>query len=78
MNNTPSTSNRLEEFEEQILPINVYLHNHIAIMLEIENTLTVTCEVVLQEILNCDELGLNNQLANQVFCLWLKSSLLGE
>lgn len=61
-----------------MIPINVYLHNHVAVMLEIENTPIISSEEIFQAILNSDELGLNKQLSSQVFSLWLVSPLLGK
>lgn len=78
MNNTPSRSTTAEELQGPIVPINVYLHNHVAIMLEIEDTPSTTCELIFQTILNCEELSLNKQLGSQIFSLWIVSPLLGK
>lgn len=68
----------MEELQGPIIPINVYLHNHVAVMLEIEDAPAAACELIFQAIINCDELSLNKQLASQVFSLWMVSSLLGK
>lgn len=61
-----------------IIPTCIYLHSHIAIMMEIEDTPTACSELLCQAIVNCDELGLNKQVATQLFALWLTSPLLGS
>lgn len=78
INNTPSTSTTSDEFQGAMIPINVYLHNHVAITLEIEDTKSATCDIIFEAILNCDELGLNKHQASQVFSLWMVSPLLGK
>lgn len=47
-------------------------------MMEVEDTPSGTCDLLCQAIINCDELGLNKQLASQVFTLWMISPLLGD
>lgn len=47
-------------------------------MMEIEDTPSASCDLICQAIINCDELGLNKQLAAQVFTLWATSPLLGK
>ncbi|ENN70235.1 hypothetical protein YQE_13020, partial [Dendroctonus ponderosae] len=45
-------------------------------MMEIEDTPSATCELICQAIVNSEELGLNKQLAAQVFTLWMISPIL--
>lgn len=59
-------------------PTCVYLMSRTALHLDIEETPTANCDIILNAIANCDELGLNKQLASQVFSLWMVSPLLGE
>lgn len=68
----------VEQFQGPVIPTCVYLHSNTAIMMEIEDTPSGTCDLLCQAIINCDELGLNKQLASQVFTLWMTSSLLGD
>ncbi|KAG5891496.1 hypothetical protein JTB14_009830 [Gonioctena quinquepunctata] len=70
------TSSISEPLQGVIIPTAVYLHSHTAIMMEIEDTPSATCDRICQAIVNCDELGLNKQLASQVFTLWMISPLL--
>jgi hypothetical protein len=66
-----------EQLQGPIIPTSVYLHSNTAIMMEIEDTPSATCDVLCQAIVNSDELGLNKQLSSQVFTLWMTSPLLG-
>ncbi|KAJ8942780.1 hypothetical protein NQ314_009948 [Rhamnusium bicolor] len=75
VSNAPTTSTS-EPLQGPIILTSVYLHNHTAIMMEIEDTPTATCELMCQAIVNSDELGLNKQLASQIFTLWMVSPLL--
>ncbi|XP_018563861.1 FERM domain-containing protein 8 [Anoplophora glabripennis] len=70
------TASILESLQGPIIPTGVFLHSRTAIMMEIEDTPTTTCELMCQAIVNSDELGLNKQLASQVFTLWMVSPLL--
>ncbi|CAH1365695.1 unnamed protein product [Tenebrio molitor] len=65
-----------EQLQGPIIPTSVYLHSNTAIMMEIEDTPSATCDVLCQAIVNSDELGLNKQLSSQVFTLWMTSPLL--
>ncbi|CAH1954878.1 unnamed protein product [Acanthoscelides obtectus] len=75
--NNPSTSSSTEPFQGPIIPTSVYLHSRTAIIMEIEDTPSATCELLCQAIINSDELGLNKVLASQIFTLWMTSPLLG-
>ncbi|XP_023021197.1 FERM domain-containing protein 8 Bili [Leptinotarsa decemlineata] len=70
------TNGIAEQLQGPIIPTCVYLHSRTAIMMEIEDTPTATCDRICQAIINCDELGLNKQLAPQIFTLWMVSPLL--
>ncbi|KAH1000833.1 hypothetical protein HUJ04_013118 [Dendroctonus ponderosae] len=65
-----------DRFEGPVIPMCVYLHNKTVIMMEIEDTPSATCELICQAIVNSEELGLNKQLAAQVFTLWMISPIL--
>ncbi|KAJ8963279.1 hypothetical protein NQ318_018746 [Aromia moschata] len=75
ISSAPTTSTT-EPLQGLIIPANVYLHNRTVIAMEIEDTPTATCDLICQAIINSDELGLNKQLASQVFTLWMVSPLL--
>lgn len=77
VSNVP-TASISESLQGPIIPTCVFLHNRTAVMMEIEDTPTATCDLMCQAIVNSDELGLNKQLASQVFTLWMVSPLLGE
>lgn len=59
------------------IPTCIYLMSRTALHMDIEDTSNASCDIILQAITNCDELGLNKQLASQVFSLWMCSPLLG-
>lgn len=67
-----------ETVNTAIFPTCVYLHDRVAIMLEIEDSTSATVDLMCNAIVNADELGLNKQLATQLFTLWMYSSLLGK
>ncbi|KAF7280697.1 hypothetical protein GWI33_005554 [Rhynchophorus ferrugineus] len=75
-NNNAQNSSMAEPFQGPVIPMCVYLHNKTVIMMEIEDTPSATCELICQAIINCEELGLNKNLATQVFTLWMISPLL--
>lgn len=56
----------------------VYLHSHTAILMEVEDTVSATSDIICQAIAQNEEMGLNRQLASQVFSLWMCSPLLGK
>lgn len=66
-----------EPLQGPIIPTCVYLHCKTALLMEIEDTPSATCELLCQAIVNCEELGLGKQTASQVFTLWMTSPLLG-
>ncbi|GLV40191.1 Band4.1 inhibitor LRP interactor [Carabus blaptoides fortunei] len=59
-----------------VIPTCVYLMSRVALHMDIEDTASATTDVICQAIVNCDELGLNRQLAPQIFTLWMCSPLL--
>lgn len=61
-----------------VIPMCIYLHSNVALMMEVEDTPTATTDLICQAIINCDELGLNKQVASNVFTLWMTSPLLGK
>lgn len=76
--NPPGSVGTSEPLQGIVIPMCVYLHNQTALLMEVEDTPTATCEILCQAILNCEEVGLNKQLGSQVFALWMCSSLLGK
>ncbi|CAH0551829.1 unnamed protein product [Brassicogethes aeneus] len=74
----PSTSNNSTKdiLLGPVIPTCVYLHNHVAIIMEIEETPTATCDIICQAIINCEDLGINKQMASHLFTLWMTSPLL--
>lgn len=77
LSGSTATAGTCETFQGLVIPTCVYLHSNTAIVMEIEDTPSATSDLICQAIVNCDELGLNKQLASQVFALWMHSSLLG-
>lgn len=75
---TATTQQNSESFIGVVIPCCIYLHSRVALSMKIEDTPTVPCDAICQSIINCEELGLNKQLASQAFCLWMRSPLLGN
>ncbi|KAL1500746.1 hypothetical protein ABEB36_006192 [Hypothenemus hampei] len=74
--NNHQSDTPLPPFQGVVIPMCVYLHNKTVIMMEIEDTPSANCDLICQAIVNCDELGLNKNLAIQVFTLWMISPIL--
>lgn len=72
-----SSATTTEKTAGPILPTCIYLHDRVAVMLEIEDSTSATVDLICNAIVNADELGLNKQLATQIFTLWMYSPLLG-
>ncbi|CAG9820882.1 unnamed protein product [Phaedon cochleariae] len=75
VNKSTSTSSTCFD-QPQTTPICLYLHTRTAVMLDVEDAPTATCDRVCQAVAGCEELGLNKQVALQVFALWMVSPLL--
>uniref|UniRef100_A0A6P7FPK1 FERM domain-containing protein 8 n=1 Tax=Diabrotica virgifera virgifera TaxID=50390 RepID=A0A6P7FPK1_DIAVI len=75
-NSKPQMKHLGESSQGHYSPVCVYLHNRVAIMLEIENVESVTAEQICERIINSEELGLGKQLYTQIFSLWMISPLL--
>lgn len=75
---TANTSTTNENIVGPVLPTCVYLHDRVAIMLEIEDSTSATVDLMCNAIVSADEVGLNKQLATQLFTLWMSSPLLGK
>lgn len=73
---TTVSSSSAETMQGVVVPTCIYLHNYTALLMEVEDTPSATCDVLCQAILNSEEVGLNKQLGAQVFALWMCSSLL--
>ncbi|XP_060534526.1 putative FERM domain-containing protein FRMD8P1 isoform X2 [Cylas formicarius] len=71
-----SSKSSIDFQQSSKFPVAVYLHNKIALILEIDDPPAATCDIISQAIISCEELGLNKGLATQVFSLWMVSPLL--
>lgn len=56
----------------------IYLHNRIALTLDINDTPSASNDLISQAIINCEELNINRQYASQAFTLWMSSPFLGK
>ncbi|KAK9745164.1 hypothetical protein QE152_g7154 [Popillia japonica] len=59
---TANTSTTNENIVGPVLPTCVYLHDRVAIMLEIEDSTSATVDLMCNAIVSADEVGLNKQL----------------
>lgn len=59
-----------------LVPTCVYMHNDVAIMLDVEDSPNASADHLMMAIVNSDELGLNKQVALQCFSLWMSTPLL--
>lgn len=62
---------------QKVIPTVVYLMSRLAVHMEIEGTAQCPAQVMLAAALGCEELGISNKLlAQNIFGLWMTSSLL--